>query len=86
MVVSERATATVPVTIDRPMNHHGTVTVTVTETHEVRHIVEFAPGVRTTFDDLPSGTTIPVEMRQLPARGSCWRAVAVGSSARSTRR
>jgi hypothetical protein len=75
--------ATVTVTVDRPMNHHGTMTVVVTETNEVRHLVEFAGDVRPVLADLPPGTTIPVEMRQLPSRGSCWRVTDVGPSARS---
>ena len=81
MGVSERSSAVVTVTIDRPMNRHGTMTVCVAETNEIRHLVEFDPGVRSVLADLPSGTTLPVEMRQLPARGSCWRVIAVGSSA-----
>lgn len=81
MVISEQTT-TVSVTIDRPMNHHGTMTVEVAETNEIRHLVEFAPGVRTVLDGLPPETTLPIEMRQLPARGSCWRVTAVGASAR----
>jgi hypothetical protein len=82
MVISERTSA-VSVTVDRPMNRHGTMTVEVAETNETRHIVEFAPGVEAILSDLPPDTTLPIEMRQLPARGSCWRATAVGASARS---
>jgi hypothetical protein len=77
---SSQTTATVSITVDRPMNHHGTMTVTVPETNEVRHLVEFSPEVRSVLADLPAGTTIPVEMRQLPSRGSCWRVTAVGLS------
>jgi hypothetical protein len=62
------------------MNHHGTVTVEVAETNDVRHVVEFAPDVESVFADLPPGTTLPVEMQQLPSRGSCWRVTAVGES------
>jgi hypothetical protein len=79
MVMSESATTTVAVTVNRPMNHHGTMTVEVAGTNEVRHLVEFAPEVRSVLADLPSETTLPLEMRQLPARGSCWRVTGVGS-------
>jgi hypothetical protein len=80
MGISEATTAAVAVTIDRPMNHHGTMTVNVAETNEVRHLVEFEPEVRRILADLPEGTTVPVEMRQLPSRGSCWRVTGVGFS------
>jgi hypothetical protein len=80
MEISDGRTTTVPVTIDRPMNAHGTMTVEVRTSNEVRHLVEFAPGTHDVLANLPAGTTIPVEMRQLPARGSCWRVTAVGSS------
>ena len=80
---SVRTRATVTVTVDRPMNHHGTMTVVVPETNEVRHLVEFTGDVRPVLANLPSGTSIPVAMRQLPSRGSCWRVTDVGLSARS---
>jgi hypothetical protein len=77
---SVQTRATVSVTVDRPMNHHGTMTVTVPETNDVRHLVEFTPEARSVLTNLPAGTTIPVEMRQLPSRGSCWRVTDVGPS------
>jgi hypothetical protein len=80
MDTSTAASGTVAVTVTRPMNHHGTMTVEVAETNDVRHVVEFAPEVEAVFADLPRGTTLPVEMQQLPSRGSCWRVTAVGDS------
>jgi hypothetical protein len=83
MGISDPRTVATPVTVDWPMNEHGTMTVSVVETNEVRHLVEFAPGVAAVLADLPAGTTLPVRMRRLPARGSCWRVTAVGTSTRS---
>jgi hypothetical protein len=62
------------VTIEQPMNDHGTVTVVVTETNETRHLVDYSSDrVRSTLESLPSGTTIPVEMSRVGSRSNVWR-------------
>jgi hypothetical protein len=68
--------------VTQGVNDHGTMTVEVAESNDCRHVVAFAEGLRAVFDDLPEGTTVPVEMERLHTRGNCWRITAVGPTGR----
>ena len=67
------------VTIARPMNRYGTMTVELEENYETRHIVEYGErDLKTTLAALPEGTTIPVSMRRLNCRSNAWRVTELG--------
>lgn len=70
------------VTVQRPVNQHGTMTVEVHDSNEWRQVVSFAADLRAIFADLPEGTTVPVEMERLHTRGNCWRVTSVGPTGR----
>jgi hypothetical protein len=58
------------------------MTVEVAESNEHRHVVAFAEGLREVCTDLPAGTTLPVAMEPIHARGSCWQLTDVGPTGR----
>ncbi|WP_216824786.1 hypothetical protein [Salinigranum rubrum] len=70
------------VTVRRTVNEHGTMTVEVHDSNEYRQVVAFAADLRAVFANLPTGTTIPVEMERLHTRGNCWRVTSVGPTGR----
>ena len=70
------------VTVQRTVNEHGTMTVEVHDSNECRQVVAFAADLRAVFADLPEGTTLPVGMERLHARGNCWRVTSVGPTGR----
>ncbi len=64
------------VTIKRPMNRYGALTVETRGSNATRQIVECAsPELETTLGDLPSGTSIPLRVERVGYRGNAWRAV-----------
>ncbi|MFC6724606.1 hypothetical protein ACFQE1_09505 [Halobium palmae] len=69
----------VGVTVVRPMNDHGGMTLEADETGVQYHVVEYlTPELRETLESLPEGASIPVTLRRLGARGNAWRAVGIG--------
>jgi hypothetical protein len=58
------------------MNDHGTMTVEVPESNEIRHICAYeTPEIRRTLGTLPVEATVPVELSRIGVRGDVWRAV-----------
>lgn len=72
--MNETPGETVTVEIRRAMNDHGTLTVEVVDTHETRHVVEFADDLEETLSKLPRGSTIPLRMVPCGNRSNVWRA------------
>jgi hypothetical protein len=66
------------VEVRRRMNDHGTMTVEVTASNEIRHLVAYeSSSLQTTLTNLPEGSTVSVEMRRAGVRANVWRAVAL---------
>lgn len=66
------------VTVRRPMNRHGTMTVEVDGRNEIRHLVDYdTTQVRSALRDVPIGTTVIVEMRRAGVRSNVWSAQSV---------
>jgi hypothetical protein len=70
------------VTVRRTVNEHGTMTVEVHDSNEHRQVVAFAADLRAVFVNLPTGTTVPVEMERLHTRGNCWWVTSIGPTGR----
>lgn len=78
-----QSAGTVPlVTIRRPVNDHGAMTVEVVETNAHRTVVSFDGDLRSTLAALPTGTTLPMALERLPERGDCWHVADVGVARR----
>ena len=59
------------VTVTRPMNDHGTVTVVVDETNETRHLVDYTTReIEDALRSLPAGTSVPLQMRPVGTRAN----------------
>ncbi|MFB6251184.1 MAG: hypothetical protein ABEI27_05785 [Halobellus sp.] len=64
------------VIVRRPMNDHGTMTVEVPESNEIRHICEYGtPELRRTLGSLPADANLSIEMVRVGVRANVWRAV-----------
>jgi len=64
------------VTVRKPMNDHGTMTVEVESGNENRHVVEYADDdLKRTLESLPVGTSVPLSMRPVGIRANVWEAV-----------
>jgi hypothetical protein len=73
------------VTVVRPMNRYGTMTVEVPENNETRHVVDYAEReLKSTLAALPEGTSVPIELRRLNCRSNAWEAVDFGASRSAT--
>ncbi|MFC4359529.1 hypothetical protein ACFO0N_16425 [Halobium salinum] len=66
------------VTVVRPMNAHGGMTLEDASGAQY-HVVEYrTTGLRKTLRSLPVGATLPVDLVAVGSRGNAWRAVAMG--------
>ena len=80
MTRSSPPTAEESVTIVRPMNRYGTMTVEIEENHETRHLVEYERGdLKSTLAALPEGSSVPVTMRRINCRSNAWEAIELGA-------
>ncbi|EJN58960.1 hypothetical protein [Halogranum rubrum] len=71
------------VRITRTMNDHGAMTVEVHDTYATRHVVEYASAeLHATLQQLPIGSSIPLELESVGSRANAWRAVRICGSSR----
>jgi hypothetical protein len=68
------------VRITREMNDHRTMTVEVVDSNATRYLVEYgSTDLERTLAALPTGATVPLELKPVGVRSNVWQAVGMQS-------